>query len=212
MSPRSKMQYKVIREEKRNLIMNVALEHFASDGFHGTTINHIAKHAGISKGLMYNYFRSKEELLSEIINRSVSEIYNNFDIDRDGYLSEEEFEIFVRKVSLLLKEKRSIWRLFFQLLMQREVREIFIDSYMNADSPALIKADSHGRLMEDISKMFKEYFFRKGSRMPDDYDPDTEFEMFIHTFKGFTLSAVFDDTIDTGRYVRTIERIIETYK
>ena len=43
--------------------MDVALQHFANKGFHATTIYHIAEHAGISKGLMYNYFNSKEELL-----------------------------------------------------------------------------------------------------------------------------------------------------
>jgi leucyl aminopeptidase len=90
MSPRTPKQFKEIREEKRNLIMDTALEHFASEGYYATTINHIAKHAGISKGLMYNYFESKEALLKAIIQRSVMEVYSYFDIDRDGYLSEEE--------------------------------------------------------------------------------------------------------------------------
>ena len=54
--------------------MDVALEHFANEGYHATTINHIAKHAGISKGLMYNYFESKEALLKAIIHKSVTEV------------------------------------------------------------------------------------------------------------------------------------------
>ena len=70
MSPRTPKQFMEIREEKKTLIMDVALEHFANEGYFTTTINHIARHAGISKGLMYNYFESKEELLTEIINRS----------------------------------------------------------------------------------------------------------------------------------------------
>ena len=44
MSPRTPLQFEEIREEKRNLIMDTALEHFAREGFHATTINHIAKH------------------------------------------------------------------------------------------------------------------------------------------------------------------------
>ena len=57
------------------LIMDVALEHFANNGFHAQPSAILARHAGISKGLMYNYFKSKEELLGEIINRSITEIY-----------------------------------------------------------------------------------------------------------------------------------------
>ena len=88
--------------------MDTALEHFANEGYFSTTINHIAKHAGISKGLMYNYFESKEALLKAIIHKSVNEVFNYFDIDRDGYLSEEEFEFFIRKINVMLKEKRSL--------------------------------------------------------------------------------------------------------
>ena len=34
-------------------------------GYYATPISDIAKQAGISKGLLYNYYRGKEELLSE---------------------------------------------------------------------------------------------------------------------------------------------------
>src|SRR5512137_796347 len=116
MSPRTPQQFKEMREEKMTLIMDVALEHFANEGYYRTTISHIARHARISKGLMYNYFESKEALLRAIVHKSVNEIYHNLDIDKDGYLSNEEFEIFVRKLDKMLKEKKYFWRLLFQLL------------------------------------------------------------------------------------------------
>ena len=84
MSPRTPKQFEQMREEKKTLIMDVALEHFAKEGYHNTTITHIAKHAGISKGLMYNYFESKEELLTEIINRSMEGVAKYIDPDKDG--------------------------------------------------------------------------------------------------------------------------------
>ena len=84
MSPRSSAQFGEMREEKKTLIMDVALEHFSDYGFHSTTISHLAKHAGISKGLLYNYFKSKEELLAAIINRSLTEIYSSFNPDHDS--------------------------------------------------------------------------------------------------------------------------------
>ena len=77
MSPRTSQQFQEMREEKMTLIMDVALEHFANEGYFRTTISHIARHAGISKGLMYNYFESKEALLRAIVHKSVNEVYHN---------------------------------------------------------------------------------------------------------------------------------------
>ena len=65
MSPRTKQQFEDIREEKRSLIMKVALELFAEEGYHNTSISKIASRAGISKGLLYNYFDSKEDLIKD---------------------------------------------------------------------------------------------------------------------------------------------------
>ena len=213
MSPRTPQQYEGIREEKKNLIMNVALEHFAAEGYHNTTISHIAKHAGISKGLMYNYFESKEALLTSIISRSVSEVYSHFDINRDGYLSPDEFEFFIRKLSRLLKEKNSFWRLFFQLLMQDDVRQQFLNKFLDARS--LLNAANEtkqGLFLSDIMKMISEYFERKKEIRGPDYDPHLELSMFIITLKGFAITYIYTEPEDQEYYEKTINRIISQYK
>ena len=64
MSPRSAKQFDEIRKQKKELILESALELFAENGFHATSISQIAKKAGISKGLIYNYFESKNEILN----------------------------------------------------------------------------------------------------------------------------------------------------
>ena len=73
MSPKTKAQYEEIRQQSKAAIMEAALELFASKGFSSTSISQIAKAAGISKGLMYNYFESKEQLLHEIIKSAFEE-------------------------------------------------------------------------------------------------------------------------------------------
>jgi AcrR family transcriptional regulator len=213
MSPRTPKQFEAIREEKKTLIMDTALEHFAKEGFHSTTITHIAKHAGISKGLMYNYFSSKEELLSAIIERSIAEIYVSFDINRDGFLSEEEFEYFIIRVSEILKDKQAIWRLFFQLLMQNDVREQFLRSYVGSDS--LINPSGEfkdGFFVSSIMKMISDYFFRKKEKKGPDYDPYTDLSMFILTMKGFALTYVYMENAEEKYFSETVKRIIELYK
>ena len=63
MSPKTSGQFKEIRADKKQLIIDTALNLFANKGYHASSISMIAKEAKISKGLMYNYFDSKEALL-----------------------------------------------------------------------------------------------------------------------------------------------------
>lgn len=213
MSPKSQKQFKEIREEKKALIMDVALHHFANLGFKATTINHIAKHAGISKGLMYNYFKSKEDLLSEIIDKSTGEIYNYFDTNKDGYLSEDEFEFFVRKTARILNEKQNFWRLFFQVLMQNEVRVHFLNSFLGTE--ALIMPQQGYKqesFISSIMKMITDYFIRKKETRGPDYDPYLDLNMFILTIKGFAITYIYMDEDVDEYFEKIINNIITIFK
>ena len=210
MSPRTPKQYEEIREEKIALIMDTALEHFANEGYYRTTINHIARHAGISKGLMYNYFESKEALLKTIIHKSVNEVYKYLDIDRDGYLSGEEFEFFIRKINVLLKEKRYFWRLLMQLLMQNDAREQFLKAFPESDSmihPGHESGDNYYPLQ--MMKMITDYFLRKKESIGKRHDADSEINMFLITMIGFAVKSIYSDADDNDK---AINRIIELFK
>ena len=50
-----------ISEERRERILEVGTEEFSSKGYENANINVIAKNAGISIGLMYKYFATKED-------------------------------------------------------------------------------------------------------------------------------------------------------
>lgn len=56
-----------IREERRSQILSNALKMFAKRGLAATKIADIASAAGISQGLMYHYYKSKEEIYTELI-------------------------------------------------------------------------------------------------------------------------------------------------
>ena len=60
---------KVVPEYKkaaRNRILNVTRRVFLEKGYHRTTMDDIAKRVGVSKGALYLYFKSKEELFKGI--------------------------------------------------------------------------------------------------------------------------------------------------
>lgn len=52
--------------EKRKAVLDAAMVLFATKGYHSASIQEIADRAGISKGSVYSYFSSKNELLVEI--------------------------------------------------------------------------------------------------------------------------------------------------
>ncbi len=64
--PKSQERCQEIREETRNLIIKKSVLYFAKNGFAGTKISDLSKHIGIAQGTIYIYFRSKEDLYSEI--------------------------------------------------------------------------------------------------------------------------------------------------
>ena len=56
-------------DEKRTRISDAAVKIFARKGYHGTRIADIAREAGVSYGLVYHYFRSKEEIVHFLFQR-----------------------------------------------------------------------------------------------------------------------------------------------
>lgn len=67
MSPKTPAQNEQIRAESKQRIMDAAFKLIATNGYESTSIALIAKTAGVSKGLLYNYFESKEALVKALV-------------------------------------------------------------------------------------------------------------------------------------------------
>lgn len=53
--------------ERRRQLLDVALETFAANGFHGTSMNDVAEAAGVTKPVLYQHFASKDALYNELV-------------------------------------------------------------------------------------------------------------------------------------------------
>ncbi len=60
------MASKAAAVDKRRQILDAAVRVFARQGFHATRVSDIADEAGVAYGLVYHYFRSKDEVLGEL--------------------------------------------------------------------------------------------------------------------------------------------------
>lgn len=67
MSPRSTEQFEKMRSATIAKIRSASLELFVEKGYRNTSVAEIAKRANISKGLIYNYYKSKEEVLESVL-------------------------------------------------------------------------------------------------------------------------------------------------
>lgn len=59
----------------REKIIDSACTLFAENGYYNTNTAKIAKHAGVSTGIVYGYFHDKRDLLLEVMDRYIAEVY-----------------------------------------------------------------------------------------------------------------------------------------
>jgi len=59
-----------VPEDKRQLILDAAVRVFARKGYHTSRVGDIAEEAGVAHGLLYHYFKSKDELLETIFSNT----------------------------------------------------------------------------------------------------------------------------------------------
>jgi AcrR family transcriptional regulator len=116
------------------LILETALEIFATYGYHAASISMIAQHAVIAKGLLYNYFESKEALLKAVINNGFKDFFDIFTplLDKnfpEKMFTPEEFRKLIKKVFKIMSENIHFWRLYFALAFQPGVAEIIYQDY-----------------------------------------------------------------------------------
>jgi AcrR family transcriptional regulator len=152
MSPRTKEQLEIIREGRSKEICESALQLFASKGFQNTSIREIAEEAGISKGLIYNYFDSKEDILRTIINTLFDTMMERFGFLEMQEMSDEEYIDFVNLSIDIVLEDLNHYRLWFAVFTQPQVMSLVMDDLWERVGP--------------IMKLMLEYYEKKGFEDP----------------------------------------------
>jgi AcrR family transcriptional regulator len=114
MSPRTAEQNEQIRVESKHKIMDAAFKLIAKNGYEATSIAMIAKMAGVSKGLLYNYFTSKEALVTALVMGAVDEgekLIGELLSDDPRQTLKNLFQWFFREI----RERHDHWRLMTEL-------------------------------------------------------------------------------------------------
>jgi len=144
--PRTKEQFEEIRKNTRHLILENALELFAEKGFKGTSINDIAKAAGISKGLAYNYFKSKNDLMIAVFGLLEEELSTMFvEIEKTDNPF-EKLAVIINLTFKNLKKDEKFWRLYMSFAFQPDMEKVsgkFISEFLK-------------KAFKELEKIFKQ--------------------------------------------------------
>ncbi len=175
----------------RKKIIDAALLLFTQNGYHKTTISQIAKQAGVSKGLTYNYFDTKEELLFAIIDNaseSIIEIAERL-VSSSGY--QTTLLNFLDDYFHFLKSNKDFLALQLGLLFQPDLKDL--------TRPLLAKRS--GRLYKITRTMFKR------SRV---FNPDQSAKRFMSELDGIALHYLF--VFDDYPLEEMVKQLFNNYK
>lgn len=197
--PRVKPEYK---RERRSQIIEAARTCFARDGFHRTTLQDVFAEAGLSAGAVYNYFRSKDELILAIAQDRHEE---EAGVLAQGAETQDPMEAL------------------------RNIADRFIDTYLSdaATEKRLIAIQTWSEAMrsEDILRSVHEGFnvprgqiaaLLKRAQRTGQIDPglssDAVARSMIALFYGFILQKLWEPKLNVGTLVPIYERFLNSLK
>lgn len=95
-----------LSEDKQNKIINAAIEEFTRLGYAGASTNSIVLSAGISKGLLFHYFKNKKTLYLDLydicIDSIIKDFYDKFDNSETDFFAKLNMSM---KIKIGLVEK-----------------------------------------------------------------------------------------------------------
>ncbi|KOP65195.1 transcriptional regulator [Bacillus sp. FJAT-18019] len=124
--PRSPSENKRIRQLAKDKILEAAMDLFIQQGYHATSINDVAKQAGISKGLLYNYFSGKEGLLAAMVEERIAGVAEVIEKAASLQAPGEQLKFILEQAIDNVYQQPEVFRFYLHLQTQPEAdQELF---------------------------------------------------------------------------------------
>ena len=123
-----------VSEERRNQIIESAIKVFAREGFANTRMEDVAAESGLSKGLLYWYFKSKEDIIIAIADLLFSAEFRKMqNLSIEGQTSrdclENFLDIFIEDLRNILKLTPVIYEFYALAFRNSTVRHVMHEYY-----------------------------------------------------------------------------------
>jgi AcrR family transcriptional regulator len=176
---------------QKEQIVQAALKLFATRGYASTPISLIAKSAKVSQGLMYNFFKGKEDLLQEMMARGFEDIRRSMESYQQKNLPPQKaIELHINKTIEIIETHKEFWRLLHSIRLQGKVASSMKNSF----------AEIIGSVAVTFTKIFKALGYRK---------PEMEAVLFLAQIDGLVILYLQDNSVPIRQLA---QHIIQRYK
>lgn len=155
MAPRTPSQNQALRDKTRQRILAAGLKLFARKGYGETSVQELAREAGLSQGLLYRHFTGKAALLRALMQQSMEDVRQTFaaaKAENKGDPKSDPLRRLVTEAVRLLQAHREAWQLSYAIRMQSAVLKT-------------LSRDFEG-MREEIAVFLVQLFARRGSANP----------------------------------------------
>lgn len=194
MCPRNRKDNEKIRERASIRLLEGALKVFAKHGYHASSMSEIAKESGVSKGLAYHYFSSKEDLLVSIAEQRLQEYLPLLKGLNEIGDAEERLDFLVDFI-------------FDELVKKTDELRFYNALYLHADGVRAI-----GKAMKKYQVQFDQQFLAEERLLKDlgFANPGLEAIFLRSTLQGISLEYILSPTDYPLQQVK--EMLISRYK
>jgi AcrR family transcriptional regulator len=193
--PRVSQQY---RDARRREIMEAAGRCFAENGFHSTSMQDFFAATGLSAGLVYRYFRSKEELITALAGEALGQLHASVEEaiaagERPG--TEEVLAGLLRTIDELDARER----------IARVAVQIWGEALVNPAVGSAFTAEIT-RLLAALERLVKAA--QAAGQLDRDLDPAYTARVLYSILPGFLLQRALDPALDGAGYERAARALI----
>jgi len=188
--------------DKRRLILDAAITVFANKGYHATRISDIAQHAEIAYGLVYHYFKNKEEILDTIFLERWGGFIDAVQAIADDERNVEEKLLSIAAVTLTAYRRRPEWVKILVFEIQRTQR--FAD-------PERVRVV--GQLFGLITRILREG--QERGELREDLDPALACSIFIGGLDIVVTNRVLDlvkiEGDENAYYIKIARTVVDLF-
>ncbi len=191
------------RRDKRNHILDAAIAVFARLGYHGARVSDIAREAGIAYGLVYHYFKNKEEILNTIFEERWSGFLEAVEGIAESRVPIQEKLVSIAAMMLNAHRLRPEWVKVLVLEIQRSSR--FAE-------PSQLRAV--GRFFQLIERVVRDG--QESGELRAEVDPEIASYVFMGALEIVITARVLDvlrveEALEAEYYERVARTVVDVF-
>ena len=148
------------KRKTRRAIMDAAIKLFPEKGFEHTTVDQLAKEAGVGKSTIYGYFKSKNEIFLAFCEDEIDFVFSELaeKRDPDTPIQEQLLRLFMEQLRYVSRNfdfgRILVREMIFPKELTMEKSNDLAERYLDALGEILSRAISRGELRDDLDLLF----------------------------------------------------------